>query len=90
MPGIVAIMAPLAGELANATQFQLMTVLMTIVNGYTLVAFPYQVGPIVFALMLGGARFRDAVRLLLPLLAISASVLIPLTYLWWCTLDYLS
>jgi anion transporter len=83
MPGIVAIMSPLAGELANATEFPLITVLMTIVNGYTLVAFPYQVGPIVFALMLGGARFRDAVRLMLPLLAVSGVVLIPLTYLWW-------
>jgi len=89
MPGIVAIMSPLAGELANATQFPLFTVLMTIVNGYTLVAFPYQVGPIVFALMLGGARFRDAVRLLLPLLVISAVVFIPLTYVWWRLLGYI-
>jgi di/tricarboxylate transporter len=89
MPGIVAIMSPLAGELADATGLPLITVLMTIVNGYTLVAFPYQVGPIVFALMLGGARFGDAVRLLLPLLAISALVLIPLTYLWWRYLGFL-
>ena len=89
MPGIVAIMSPLAGDLAAATQFPLITVLMTIVNGYTLVAFPYQVGPIVFALMLGGARFRDAVRLMLPLLAVSAVILIPLTYLWWRLLGYL-
>ncbi len=89
MAGIVAIMAPLAGELANATQFLLITVLMTIVNGYTLVAFPYQVGPIVFALILGGARFRDAVRLMLPLLLLSAVLLIPLTYLWWCLMGYL-
>jgi di/tricarboxylate transporter len=39
--------------------------------------------------MLGGARFGDAVRLLLPLLAISALVLIPLTYLWWRYLGFL-
>ena len=89
MPGIVAIMSPLAGELANATQFPLFTVLMTIVNGYTMVAFPYQVGPIVFALMLGGARFRDAIRLMLPLLIISAVVLMPLTYVWWRMLGYI-
>ncbi len=62
---------------------------MTIVNGYTLVAFPYQAGPIVFALMLGGARFRNAVRLMLPLGLISAIVLIPLTYLWWRLVGYL-
>ena len=89
MPGTVAIMAPLAGELASATELPLMTVLMTIVNGYTLVAFPYQVGPIVFALMLGGVRFRHAIRLMLPLLAASAVLLIPLTYLWWRLMDYL-
>ncbi|MEE8285716.1 MAG: anion permease, partial [Gammaproteobacteria bacterium] len=89
MPGIVAIMSPLAGELAGATQFPVITVLMTIVNGYTLVVFPYQAGPIVFALMLGGARFRDAVRLMLPLLVISAVIFIPLTYLWWRFLGYL-
>jgi di/tricarboxylate transporter len=53
------------------------------------VAFPYQAGPIVFALILGGARLRDAVRLMLPLLVISAVVLIPLTYLWWRFLGYL-
>lgn len=89
MPGIVAIMSPLAGDLAGATQLPLITVFMTIVNGYTLVAFPYQAGPIVFALMLGGARFRDAVKLMLPLLLISAIVLTPLTYLWWRFLGYL-
>ncbi len=89
MPGIVAIMSPLAGDLAGATQLPLITVFMTIVNGYTLVAFPYQAGPIVFALMLGGARFRDAVKLMLPLLLISAIVLTPLTYLWWRFLRYL-
>lgn len=42
-----------------------------------------------FALMLGAARFRDGVRLLLPLLAIGALVLIPLTQLWWRCLGYL-
>ena len=89
MPGIVAIMSPLAEELADATGFPLITVLMTIVNGYTLVAFPYQVGPIVFALMIGGGRFRDAVRLMLPLLLVSSVVLIPLTYLLWRLLGYL-
>ena len=89
MPGIVAIMTPLAGELANATELPLITVLMTIVNGYTLVAFPYQVGPIVFALILGGARFRDAVRLMLPLLLLSAVLLIPLTYIYWRAMGYL-
>ena len=46
-------------------------------------------GPIVFALVLGGARFREAVRLKLPMLLISAVVLIPLTYLWWRFLGYL-
>ena len=55
---------------------------MTIVNGYPLVVFPYQAGAAVLALLPGGARFRDAVRLMLPLLVIGAVVLIPLTYLW--------
>ena len=90
MPGIVAIMAPLAGELATATAFPLITVLMTIANGYTLVAFPYQVGPIVFALILGGVRFLEGVRLMLPLLLASAVLLIPLTYLWWRLVGYLT
>jgi len=89
MPGIVVIMSPLASELANAAQLPLITVLMTIVNGYTLVAFPYQVGPIVLALMLGGARFADALKLMLPLLVISAVVLMPLTFVWWRLLGYL-
>ena len=83
MPGEVAIMSPLAGDLAAATGLPLLTVLMTVVNGYTLVAFPYQVGPIVFALVLGGARFADAARLMLPLVLASALLLMPLTYLWW-------
>ena len=83
MPGEVAIMSPLAGDLAAATGLPLLTVLMTVVNGYTLVAFPYQVGPIVFALVLGGARFVDAARLMLPLVLASALLLMPLTYLWW-------
>jgi len=89
MPGEVAIMSPLADDLAAATGFPLLTVLMTIVNGYTLVALPYQVGPIVFALMLGGARFADAARLMLPLVLLSAVLLMPLTYLWWRALGVL-
>ena len=44
---------------------------------------------VVVALMLGGARFRDAMRLMLPLLVISAVIFIPLTYLWWRFLGYL-
>ena len=41
------------------------------------------------ALVLGGARIADAVRLMVPLLVVSAIVLIPLTYLWWRALGYL-
>ena len=89
MPGEVAIMSPLAGDLAGATGLPLLSVLMTIVNGYTLVAFPYQVGPIVFALTLGGVRIVQATRLMVPLLLVSVVVLMPLTYLWWRALGFL-
>jgi hypothetical protein len=36
-----------------------------------------------------GARFRDVIRLLLPLLLLSAILLIPLTYLYWRAMGFL-
>ena len=83
MPGLPAILSPLAGELAGATGWPLVTVIMTQVVGFSVVFFPYQVPPLVVALQLGNVRVAEALRLSIPLALVTLAVLTPLNFLWW-------
>ncbi len=89
-PGAPAVIAPLAGDIAAATALPLLTVLMTIVVGFSAVIFPYQTPPIVVGLQLGRVGFGTATRFNLVLFAITIVVLTPLHYLWWRILGLLS
>ena len=82
-PGSIAVLAPLAGKIAAATGFPLMTVLMTQVIGFSNIILPYHVPPVVVALYFGRVRAGDAARLTLPLAAVSIFILLPVNYLWW-------
>lgn len=83
LPGLPAVMVPLAGPIAEATGWSLEMVLMVQVIGMTSLALPYQSPPLVVALHLSGVRIRDAARATLILSAITLLVLAPLDYLWW-------
>jgi len=49
---------------------------------------PYQVPPVVVGLHAAGLSLRDALRVTIPLAAVSLLVLVPLDYLWWALIGY--
>ncbi|WP_116133486.1 SLC13 family permease [Tropicimonas sp. IMCC34043] len=89
VPGVPAVLTPMAPDLANVTGFSVPAVLMTQVIGFSTVLFPYQVGPLVVAMQLSGERLGTLLRITLPLAAISLIVLVPINYLWWRLLGWI-
>jgi di/tricarboxylate transporter len=83
LPGVPAVMTPLAPRIAEASKFTLEAVLMTQVVGFSTLLLPYQAPPIVLGMQLSGVSMRHAMRLALILAALSIIVLWPLDYLWW-------
>lgn len=90
MPGIPAILSPIAGDIATVTGLTLEQVLMLQVLGFSTLVLPYQVPPVLVALQVGGVPMRQAARVTLPLVALTWALLIPLDYLWWVALGELS
>ncbi len=84
--GVPAVMAPLSADIAAATGFPLVTVLMTQVIGFSNLILPYQVPPVVVGMQLGGVSATQGARLTLALAAVSILILMPINYLWWCLL----
>ncbi len=83
MPGVPAVLTPLAPDLATATGFSLEAVLMTQVVGFSTVVFPYQVGPFIVAMGLAGEPLRWLLKVTLSLCLLTVLFLIPLDFLWW-------
>lgn len=80
---IPAVMGSLAGDIAQASGLPVETVLMTYVVGYATVLFPYQSGPLVVAMQLGGVSAGQGIRVTLAMGSLTVLVLAPLAYLWW-------
>lgn len=83
VPGVPAVLTPLAPDLAARTGFSLNSVLMTQVIGFSTVIFPYQVGPLIVAMGLAGESTRPLLKVTLALFVITLLVLLPLDFLWW-------
>lgn len=83
VPGVPAVLTPMAGDLAAQTGFDLNAVLMTQVIGFSTVIFPYQVGPLVVAMQMSGERLNHLLRITVPLAAVTLLVLLPVDFLWW-------
>jgi hypothetical protein len=84
-----ALLAPLAGQLAEAIDWPLKATLMSFALGFTTLILPYQVPPVAVGLQVAGLTLRAALTLTLPLAAISLTVLVPLDYFWWKVIGYL-
>ncbi|MCP4330262.1 MAG: SLC13 family permease [Alphaproteobacteria bacterium] len=89
VPGVPAVMAPIAPDLVAATGLPLETVLATSVIGFSTVVLPYQLPPLVVAMGLAKIPIRAAARLTFPLAVVTLLILTPLNYLWWRALGYL-
>ncbi len=83
LPGVPAIMTPIAGDLISITGLPLATVLMTQVLAFSNVFLPYQAPPLVTAMQLGQLSTGVMTKLCLALFIISALILTPLDLLWW-------
>jgi anion transporter len=89
LPGVPAILTPLAQQLAHSAGLPVETVLMTQVIGFSTPLFLYQAAPLVVAMQLAGEKTRAAIVLCLQLALVTLLVLLPLDYLWWRLLGWL-
>ncbi|MGQ3032191.1 MAG: SLC13 family permease, partial [Ferrovibrionaceae bacterium] len=83
LPGVPAVLTPLAADLSQATGWPLQTVLMAQVLGFSTVLFPYESGPLVVGTQLSGAGMAAALKLCLALAIVTIVFLLPLDFLWW-------
>jgi len=89
LPGVPAILTPLAGGLAHSAGLPVGTVLMTQVVGFSTPFFLYQAAPVLVAMQLGGEKTRSAILPLLQVALVSVLLLWPLDYLWWHLLGWM-
>lgn len=83
LPGVPAVLTPLADNFTSASGLSLKTTLMTQVSGFSTVLFPYQAPPILVGMLLSGEKVTSALKILLVLAIITIVLLLPLNYLWW-------
>lgn len=88
--GVPALFTPLAKVLADGSGLPLLTVLMTQVIGYATPLLPYQASPIVVAMGMGKVPARDGLKLCLVTAIATWVLLVPLSYLWFRVLGYIS
>ena len=89
LPGVPAVLTPLAGQMAQAAGMPLEAVLHAQVLGFSNPILPYESAPLVVAMSLGGERLGPALKLCLLLAVITVVVLLPLDYLWWRMLGWI-
>jgi len=86
LPGVPAVMTPIADSLSQVTGLPLKTVLMTQVLGFSTTFFPYQIPSVVIGLQMAGEKLSVSAKLFLALAATTFIFLLPLNYFWWKTL----
>lgn len=83
LPGVPAVLTPMATELSHLTGFSLNAVIMTQVIGFSTILLPYQSGPLTVAMQLSDQPLHKLLKITIPLTVITALVLTPMDYLWW-------
>jgi len=81
--GASAGLTPLAPDIAAATGWPLKTAMLSQVTSFMVILLPYQVAPVLTAMLLGRVDFGRTVRLCLAYTAIYVIVITPLNFLWW-------
>lgn len=88
-PGVPAVLAPLAAQIADSAGLSIEQVLMLQAVGFTTVVLPYQTPPAIIGLALAGVALRDGVKLVFTTAMVTMLILLPLDYLWWRLLGYI-
>ncbi|SEG31305.1 SLC13 family permease [Marinobacterium lutimaris] len=83
LPGVPAVLTPVAPDLAVQTGWSVEAVVMTQVLGFSTVLFPYQSGPLLVSMQLAKEPLGQLLKITVPLTLITLFVLLPLDYLWW-------
>ncbi len=86
--GVPAMVTPIAQELATASGFSLMSVVMMQVFAYATPLLPYQASPVVVAMGLGNVPAKAGLQLCVLVFIFSVLLLLPLDYLWFRLLGY--
>lgn len=89
LPGVPAVLTPLADQMARASGLPVDAVLMSQVLGFSNPILPYESAPLVVAMQLGGERMASAQKLCLLLALATVIGLLPLNYLWWRLLGWM-
>jgi anion transporter len=87
-PAQPAVLAPLAGQFAEATGWSIKTALMISAVGFNTMILPYQVPPVVVGMQAAGISLATTLRLIVPLAVLGILVFLPLEYLWWRLIGY--
>jgi hypothetical protein len=82
VPGVPAVMTPLAPAIAEATGLPLSSVLHLEVVGFSTPLLPYQVPAILLGAIIADVPTKDVGKLLAATAAVTIVVLIPLNWLW--------
>ena len=83
LPGVPAVLTPMAKELSAITGFSVMAVLMTQVIGFSTILFPYQSAPLTVGMQISKEPVAKLLKITVPLTLITGFVLVPLDFLWW-------
>lgn len=86
--GVPAMVTPMAPELANASGFPLLSVIVLQVFAYATPLLPYQASPVVVAMGLGNVPAKAGLQLCVTLFVLSMLLLLPLDYGWFLLLGY--
>jgi di/tricarboxylate transporter len=81
--GLPALLSPVAGQVAAATNFPLVTVQLSQMLAVAVLIFPYQIPPVLMGFQLGNIDHGRALRYMATVAATLVTVLIPLNFLWW-------
>jgi di/tricarboxylate transporter len=83
LPGVPAVLTPMAETLSQTTKLPIQTILFTQVVGFSTMFLPYQAPPIIVGIRIAGVELKGALKTGLLLALITIILLYPLQYFWW-------
>lgn len=81
--GTSAVLTPLAGEIARATGWPMETAMLSQVLSFMFILLPYQIAPVLTAMLLGHVAYGRMMRFCVAYSAIYVALITPLNFLWW-------